>query len=129
MAFRETTHRSMESLSPLFEKHFQREHIYTRSEISSFLYSLQEAESKNPCNYTYNRWTYGAHRPLPLFEWLERGLYLYLGPQYPFTGDVFYIAQGQEEVFAGYWVEGKFCFSDSSLKDTIDIEAVPFEML
>ena len=91
----------------MFEKYFVRNSEYESGEIEDFLKSLN---LHNPSAYSYNRWNKGMASIFPLFEWLERGKFKYLGPNYNFNGPILHFPQNKKgfEFEIGYWNNGVF---------------------
>jgi hypothetical protein len=60
-----------------------------------------------PADYCYNRINkapYSFH--FPVFEWVERGKFRYLGPNYNYTGSIFWKPRGESERKVGEWKSG-----------------------
>ena len=91
----------------MFEKYFVRNSKYESGEIEDFLKSLN---LHNPSAYSYNRWNKGMVSVFPLFEWLERGKFKYLGPHNNFNGPILHFPQNKKglEFEIGYWIDGVF---------------------
>jgi hypothetical protein len=90
-----------------FENKFKRNVEYDSAEIENFLNSLN---LHNPSAYSYNRWNKGMLSIFPLFEWLERGRYKYLGPNYNYNGIILHFPQNKKglEFEIGNWEDGVF---------------------
>lgn len=91
----------------LFENNFVRNKEYESGEIEDFLKSLN---LHNPSAYSYNRWNKGMASIFPLFEWMERGKFKYLGPNYNFNGPIRHFPQNKKglEFEIGNWKDGFF---------------------
>lgn len=69
-------------------------------------------DSVLPSDYCYNRINTAAFSGMyPVFEYLGRNSYRYLGPGYPYTGTIMWKPVGQEEREVGRWIEGKVLFT------------------
>lgn len=90
---------------------------YTWEEIQRILDGLN-MNNHNVTALTYNRWNKGMSDILPLLEYVSRGIYKYLGPDYPFTGGVYHVPQNEKgrEYLIGNYEKGKFTFIDPSIR-------------
>lgn len=60
-----------------------------------------------PADYCYNRINKAPYSfRYPVFEWVERGKYRYLGPNYNYTGPIFWKPRGASERQVGQWKSG-----------------------
>lgn len=83
---------------------------FTSEEIKSAVTSKFGANPTSviPSDFCYNRTNNGINprEDNRLFEYLETGLYKYLGENYPYTGKIFHKPQGGEEKVVGEWNNG-----------------------
>jgi len=99
-------YKNLENLEK-FKNFFQVNCEYESSEIEDFLNGLN---LHNPSAYSYNRWNIGMVDIFPMFEWLERGKFKYLGPNYNFNGPILHFPHNKKglEFEIGYWNDGVF---------------------
>jgi hypothetical protein len=93
-----------------FNTEFQQEEIYSTAVIRDFLNNCESAKYDNPAAYTYNRWNKGMGDIFPLFEWIQRGEYRYLGWNYAYSGDIYHYPQGDTSYVIGEYTEGEYTF-------------------
>ena len=105
-----------EELVSLFSQNFKIGNVYNHQEIRTLLEKNEVAILKNVAAYSYNRWNKGMSEPLPFFEWQGRDSYLFLGENYPYTGEVYHHPQGGKVKKIGFWESGKYSFSNPSMK-------------
>lgn len=87
-----------------------------------------------PADYCYNRHNKGRVSNKNLFIYINRGMYRYVGENYPYTGLVFHKPKGEDyESVVGEWDNGQLHLYED--KDTIGISQIKklyesyFEML
>ncbi|WP_372757691.1 hypothetical protein [Mariniflexile sp.] len=100
-----------------FNLEFNKGEIYSSSVIKEFLITSKDAKYENPAAYTYNRWNKGMAEIFPLFEWLQRGEYRYLGWNYPFSGYIYHYPQGEIHYAIGEYSNGRFSFYNSEISN------------
>lgn len=96
---------------------FKKGKSYSNSEIKDFLHGIDNAGHDNPTALTYNQWNCGMPFICPLFEKVARGTYKYLGPDYPYTGDVYHSFKGRESQIVATWLNGDFEFADQNVNN------------
>lgn len=94
---------------------FKKGESYSNSEIKDFLDGIDKAGHENPTALTYNQWNCGMPFICPLFEKVDRSTYKYLGPDYPYTGDVLHDFKRKESQIIGTWLNGDFEFKDQNV--------------
>lgn len=105
--------------------------IYSRKDIVSILVNngLSKSNIPNITSMTYNQWNKGmtnAHLN-PIFEYVSRNQYRYLGKNYPYTGEI-YNKQGGVLIKIGYWLDGNlFDFNDQLSNYKFDIDTLSKE--
>ena len=98
-----------------FNDEFEQGEIYPSSIIRDFLSNCKNARYDNPAAYTYNRWNRGMAEIFPLFEWLQRGEYRYLGWDYAYSGHIYHYPQGEVHYTIGEYSNGSFSFYSSEI--------------
>ena len=85
-------------------------------EVTAGLTLLFDDKKKDnqPSDYCYNLWNEGNEKVYPRFDWpvfferIDRGRFLILGSDYPYTGEILDAkTQGSEKKSVGYWINGK----------------------
>ena len=78
------------------------------TEIKSIEPDFLTKHRVHPADFCYNRINAdGNSFRYPLFEYSGRNSYLYLGPDFPFEGEVRWQPQGRSELIVGRWMQGK----------------------
>jgi hypothetical protein len=86
------------------------EELLTTSAIKEEILRLGEGEyepgSIQPQDYCFNLINKAPYSfCYPMFEWVDQGQYKYLGPNYPYTGPIFWRpVEGERQV--GEWKDG-----------------------
>ena len=90
------------------------DHPLTKGEIEAEIasYGIYKAKSIFPTDYCYNliNRDKGSFR-FPLFIWLKRGVYIHVGPFYPYTGSVLW--RGKT---VGEWKKGEYALWEDPRK-------------
>ena len=110
----------MEELIEQCNAEFQEGEIYSSAIIAAFLSTCENARYENPAAYTYNRWNRGMAEIFPLFEWLQRGEYRYLGWGYAYTGQIYHYPQGELARVIGEYIEGQYNFYNPDILNFAD---------
>ena len=87
------------------------EKLLTTSAIKQEIVRLGEGEYKpgsiQPQDYCFNLINKAPYSfCYPMFEWVERGRYRYLGPDHPYTGPIFWRPVRGRERQVGEWKDG-----------------------
>ncbi len=86
----------------------------------------KEVQVGNVTALTYNRWNKGMSDICPLFEYLDRNTYKYIGPIEisRYTGNACHFPQGQNRIHQiGSWNDGFFTFSNPAFLNFIEWKA------
>lgn len=90
--------------------------IVSAAEVKALLTSQYGANPTSviPSDYAYNRWN--SRTKSPLFIWLNRGEYQYVGPEFAFTGLEFTFPSGTTDAtISAEWLEGRRTPAQSSI--------------
>jgi hypothetical protein len=98
-----------------FNEEFKQGEIYSSTIIRDFLNNSQNAKYNNPAAYTYNRWNRGMADIFPVFKWLHRGEYRYLGWNHDYTGYIYHYPQGDTPYVIGEYLNGNYNFNNSEI--------------
>lgn len=85
------------------------EELITAEDISQEIVRVSEFArgSLLPADYCYNRINKAPYSfRFPVFQWVERGKYRYLGPGYDYTGPILWKPRGKPERKVGEWKSG-----------------------
>jgi hypothetical protein len=109
---------------------FELDRIYKRKEIIELFKNNGVEKPRNITSMTYNRWNIGMSNVHldPLFEYLGRNQYRFLGRLAPFTGDILHDpkAKGSLEYKIGCWINGRvYDYEDRLSGFKFDLEEVP----
>ena len=103
--------------------------IYKWQEIKSIL-EENGYKNFNVTALTYNRWNKGMNEIEPLFEWMEQGMYKYLGANYPYSGIVSHFPQGEYQEFQiAEWNNGELKFLNPDINNFVDWKNSRYEGL
>jgi hypothetical protein len=70
----------------------------------------------NVTAYTYNRWNLGQTDINAYFDYTDRNVYKYLGPNFPYNGPCYHYPQGQNSIYLiGLWTNGDFTFANPGI--------------
>ena len=65
-----------------------------------------------PWDHCYNRTNKGIKLAnAPVFEYVETSLFRYVGPNYPYTGELWHYPKGGSPRVVGYWAAGQLTFT------------------
>jgi hypothetical protein len=83
--------------------------LLTAKDIQREIERLSKGKYKRgnilPADYCYNRINKARYSfRFPVFEWVERGKFRYLGPDYNYTGPVLWKPRGEAERQIGEWI-------------------------
>ena len=67
-------------------------------------YSLGSILASDYCYNLINKASYSC--VYPLFEWVKKGNYYYLGPNYKYNGDIYWKPKGSKIQKVGFWKDG-----------------------
>jgi hypothetical protein len=96
------------------------EELLTTENIEREIERLGTASGDNvrPTDYCYNRINKDPRSCRhPVFEWVERGKFRYLGPDYNYTGPVLWKPRGEAERQIGEWKSGVCCLWEDPRND------------
>lgn len=114
------TENRIDLLTETFHKTLELNKTYLRTDLEEIMRREMDYYY-NVTALTYNRWNRGMTFVCPLFEHVDRGVYRYLGPNYPYNGILSHFPQGQyEEYILGRWVDGVPKFSNENIKSFKD---------
>ena len=100
-------------ISEIIQKNMILNNIYSNKEIKEIL--IQKGKNDefiknfNITSLSYNRWNKGMfnNHLNPLFEYINKNEYRYLGPNFNYTGDIVNYTINGSEIKIGFWIEGK----------------------
>lgn len=95
-----------DQLKEICEKY--KSEILSTSQIKDLLHKnfSTNVSSVLPSDYCYNRINLNSSGYY-FFERVDQGKFKYLGEDYPYTGEIIWHQQGNEEKIVGYWQNGK----------------------
>ncbi|MFN5890974.1 MAG: hypothetical protein ACK448_11315 [Bacteroidota bacterium] len=98
-------------IKEILTKELNLNEIYSRKQIVDILKANGISESKIPniTSMTYNQWNKGMSNfhLNPLFEYVGRNQYRFLGVNFPYCGDLFNFNKSQKTLIKiGYWING-----------------------
>lgn len=92
--------------------------VFTREEIVDRVVLKYNTNSSSviPSDYCYNRTNNDIQKrfskQLHIFEYMKNGRYKYLGENYPYVGNIYHLAKGEEEQIVGKWINNEPNFFD-----------------
>lgn len=102
---------------------------FTTAQIVSIVRNRHKSENILPADHCYNSWNRG--RPpmnRSLFEKKGRGEFIYLGPNYPYDGKIYWEPKGTAEPRpVGKWVKGESVLDSLPEHTQIQLSPLPVE--
>lgn len=120
----------MDKILMIAENEFEEGVIYKRKEIEEVFKNKGIENPRNITSMTYNRWNKGmsnAHLT-PIFEYMERNKYRYIGPSAAYTGDIYHDPKGKDSIAykIGSWLNGRVFDYEGRLSEfNFNIEELP----
>ena len=96
------------------------EELITAADIQREIVSIgpYKKDSILPADYCYNRINKAPYSfRFPVFKWVERGRFRYLGPYDNYTGPIYWKPRGEPERKVGEWKSGVCCLWDDPRND------------
>jgi len=104
---------------------------FTRSELVNLVHEKSGVNKSSiiPSDYCYNRRNKGINFPENcLFERIDKGLYVYLGRNYEYSGLVYFRERGMaEDGTAGEWKSGIYIENYKHIERTIVLSQLEME--
>jgi len=114
----------MSSLVEQLKIKFKFNNTYSRVEIEKVLKDINKGGTalpqQNAAAYTYNRINAGQGSFIPLFEWKARSLYVFLGENFQYDGDLIHHKKIGLSEKVGVWKKGNLIWLNSEINDFYD---------